>query len=123
DLGVRYLDVMEDPAVRLTICLAALRRYFAPPDRISFRSSVRPEMSIVGVAPGPHPPPPVASTKPAIRPRGDRKRALNPRCSRSRRVPLSANLTRRVTPRAKRMPAIQGRATSVERLESTDAPR
>ncbi|PSK62418.1 hypothetical protein B0E53_05665 [Micromonospora sp. MH33] len=43
-------------------------------DPITLRGSIRPETSSAGVATGPQPPPPVASTKPANRPSGARKR-------------------------------------------------
>ena len=52
----------------------ATRNSLVDTDPTIFRGSVRPEMSIVGVATGPQPPPPVASMNPATRPSGARKR-------------------------------------------------
>ena len=61
---------------------------------MTFRGSMRPLARMAGVPTGPQPPPPVASTKPATRPSGPRKRLRIglPRCRRS--MPRRVNRTR-----------------------------
>ena len=79
-------------------------------------------VSSVGVVMGPHPPPPEASTKPAIRPSGTRNRALGrPVMLGIRRTPRPKRSSR-TTPSSNSRPLIQTRAPLSEILERTVAP-
>src|SRR5215203_2050775 len=55
------------------LALKATRNSLVSTVPMILRGSIRPEESKVGVEMGPHPPPPAASRKPAIRPSGARK--------------------------------------------------
>lgn|GEM_PF-1587716 len=88
---------------------------------ITLRGSIRPETSSDGVATGPHPPPPVASMKPAVSPSGVRNRLRRGRLTRRDGIGRAKRISR-YTPRASRIPAIHGPAASVETELRTVAP-
>ncbi len=91
-------------------------------DPTTLRGSSLPEESRVVVAIGPHPPPPLASTKPATRPSGPRNRAPGLReviRSPSRR---NANRTSTYSPSSSRTVLIHTDAAPVDSAVSTYAP-
>lgn len=88
----------------------------------TLRGSSRPLAMMAGVPTGPHPPPPVASTKPATRPRGIRNRERSGWPSRSARTPATVNRTRRYAPNPSRITAITGAANALDTPDRTVAP-
>ena len=72
------------PRRKPRLAATATRNSLVSMEPMVLRGSSRPLARIAGVPTGPQPPPPVASTKPATRPSGARKRfrsGLSARCS------------------------------------------
>ena len=62
------------PMKKPTLAATATTNSEVSTEPTTLRGASRPEASSAGVATGPQPPPPVASTKPATSPSGPRKR-------------------------------------------------
>jgi hypothetical protein len=83
---------------------------------------MRPEERRVGVEIGPHPPPPMASIKPANNPRGERNLPDIRLLTITLPARLKAKRARIYAPRLKRKIAMIGAAASAEMELSTTAP-
>ena len=101
------------PIRKPTLAAPATTNSEVSTEPITLRGSIRPETSSAGVATGPQPPPPVASTKPATRPSGARNRLRRRPAARAARSGRE-NRTSRYAPSVNRMAAIHGAAASVE---------
>ena len=99
---------MPRPIRKPTLAAPATTNSAVSTEPITLRGSIRPETSSAGVATGPQPPPPVASTKPATRPSGPRNR---PRSGPAARLARSGRekRTSRYAPRVNRMRGHPGR--------------
>src|SRR5215210_3895475 len=106
------------------LALRATRNSLVSTVPMILRGSIRPEESNVGVEIGPHPPPPAASRKPAIRPRGARKVLGTDLTRTGRSCRLKENLASTKTPSPNRNTATMGSAASAVMNElNTTAPK
>src|SRR5215211_2763592 len=106
------------------LALRATRNSLVSTVPMILRGSMRPEESNVGVEMGPHPPPPAASRKPAVRPSGDRKILGTGLTRTGRSCRLKENLASTKTPSPNKKTATRGSAASAVMNElNTTAPR